>query len=284
MKFYVYELVRKSDGKVLYVGKGSGRRMDLHHLFASGGRTAKQRNLYASLRAIVDSGDDFFGRKVFESDDEGEVLQKELEIINEYGLDNLLNGVSAHVFGAINSQKAAQVRQAISKARTGMKFSDEHRKNIQKAISARPPRSEEWRHHQVLGQTGITHKKHSNALPPGLKRQSELAKYRRFYQTHHEQRLADANARNDAFRLQKWQSTLTTKGLSLDTPMPQIIGPLATLTPEQRGERKRARERVNHALRKARADGNDAEIERLEAERHKMDEAIVASLVAELLA
>lgn len=182
MTFYVYELVRKSDEKVIYVGKGSGRRLDMHRMFASKWKTGKQHQLYAALSALLQSGDDFYSRKVFESDDEGEVLQKELETINRYGLDNLLNGVSAHVFGAINTQRATDVRQKISQARKGMKFSDEHRENIRRAALARPPRTPEQRLRQTLGQTGIKHKKHSNALPPELKRQRRLDTYARAYQ------------------------------------------------------------------------------------------------------
>lgn len=293
-RFYVYELVRKSNGKVIYVGKGSGRRMDLHRLFAQGWNTRKQRKLYAQLSAVLQSGDDFFARKVFESDDEGEVLDKELETINRYGLDNLFNGVSSHIFGAINSEKAAQVRQAISRARLGMKFSDEHRANIRKALLNRPPRTPEHRLHQSLAQTGRPHPKVYPATTPEQRiakripalnaeerRERYLAKHARMYQKRRVSELARLKSERDTAKERRWGDLLASKGLPPDTPPPVIFGPLAHLTKDQRIERKRARERINHVLRQARVSGDVAQIERLEIERRKLDEAqeIVSALL-----
>ena len=112
--------------------------------------------------------------------------------------------------------------------------------------------------------------------PPDLKRQSELAKYARYYDKTRERQLARLKSINDVKRQQHWRAELTRKGLSLDTPIPRIIGPLATYSPEQRLQRRRARDRLNHALRGARAVGNQAEIDRLQAERRKMDEVVTA--------
>lgn len=193
MRFYVYELVRKSDGKVIYVGKGSGRRMDLHKLFARGWSTRQQRKLYAQLSAVLTSGDDFTARKVFESDDEGEVLQKEIELIQHYGIDNLFNGVSSKLFGMVNSEKAAQVRQAISRARQGMKFSAQHRERIRQANLRRPPPTADQRARQSVAQTGKPHPKtfpdmpleqriaqRAPALTPEERKQREIEKHRRY--------------------------------------------------------------------------------------------------------
>lgn len=274
MRFYVYVLKRESDDVVIYVGKGTGRRMDMHAGFAGPWATKNQRGLYAKLKALRDGGDDFYAEKVFQSDDEGEVLRKEIDVINSYGLDNLYNGVSASVFGITNSQKAQAVRDAISKARTGMKFSDEHRANIRKANLAKPPRTAEHRRNQSLGQTGIKHKKHSNALPPDVKRERVLAMHKRQYQKRRESELARLQTERDADRQKRWQAELTRRGLPLDTPMPRIIGPLAAYSPEQRLVRKRAREKLNHRLRRARAAGDATELARLEVERRKLDEAV----------
>ena len=128
---------------------------------------------------------------------------------------------------------------------------------------------------QTLTQLGIHHKKHSNALPPEEKQQHRLDTYRRSYSKRSETILAKLKAERDAEKLRDWQATLQAKGLPLDTPMPAVLSPLAALTPEERAERKRARERFNHAIRKATAAGDTAELERLRAERRKMDETII---------
>jgi hypothetical protein len=117
MKFYVYELVRVSDGKVLYVGKGSGTRLKVHRWnttkFIKRGWIPNQSHLYSALADLIKSGDDFTGRKIFESDTEIEALQHETDTIRRYGIENLLNGVTYPLFGLINSQKVAAYRLAV---------------------------------------------------------------------------------------------------------------------------------------------------------------------------
>lgn len=167
--------------------------MDLHKLFASGWHTRQQKKLYAQLSAVLAAGDDFVARKVFESDDEGEVLQKEIETIQQHGIDNLFNGVSSKLFGAITSQKAAQVRQAISRARKGMKFSAEHREKLRQANLRRPPPTPEQRQRQSAAQTGKAHPRtfpemsldqriaqRVPALTPEERKQREIEKHRRY--------------------------------------------------------------------------------------------------------
>lgn len=193
--FYVYELVRKSDGQVIYVGKGCGRRMHQHRWQVQRGHWHVQDNLYQQLKALRDAGDDFEARKVFETEDELAALNKEVELINHYGIDNLLNGVSSKLFGAVSSERAAQTRQAISRARQGMKFSDEHRANISKAALARPPRTPEQRQNQSLGQLGKKRGPYKNKLSPEASRAASLARYRRYYQ----KRKATAEAIVDTF-------------------------------------------------------------------------------------
>lgn len=208
--FYVYELVRKTDGKVIYVGKGCGRRMHHHRWHVERGHWKVQGNLYQKLKALRDSGDDFEARKVFESDDELAVLNKEIELINKYGIDNLLNGVSSKLFGAVSSERAEATRQAISRARTGMKFSDEHKENIRKANLARPPRTDAHRRNQSLGQTGKKRGPYKNKLAPEESRKLRLAKYRRHYQKHREAILAKLQYQRDAARQSTAESIVNT--------------------------------------------------------------------------
>ena len=248
-----------------------------HHWHVDRGHWKFQDKLYRQLKALVDSGDDFFPRKVFETDDENEVIRKEIETINHYGIDNLLNGVSSILFGAVTSDKALAVRQAISKARTGMKFSDEHRDNIRKASLSRPPRTDLHRKNQSLGQTGKTRKPYANKLSPEESERLRLAKFRRYYSKHKADILAQKKLQNDAARLQQWQSK------AQGQPLPSRITPIAHLTPEQRQERKRARERINHAMRKAKSTGDQAEIDRLTAERKKLDAGLAEAIVSSLM-
>lgn len=183
--------------------------MDAHNWNVERGQWKQQKALYAQLKSLVDSGDSFSARKVFESDTEMDVINKEIELINHYGIDSLFNGVSSKLFGAVSSEKALAVRQAISRARMGMKFSDEHRENIRKANLAKPPRTPEARRNQSIGQTGIKHKKHSHALSPEEQRRRRLATYQRSYQKHREGILAGLQAKRDAARQSTAESIVT---------------------------------------------------------------------------
>lgn len=250
--------------------------MAAHNWNVERGQWKQQKALYAQLKALVDSGDGFSARKVFESDTEMDVINKEIELINHYGIDNLFNGVSSKLFGAVSSEKALAVRQAISRARMGMKFSDEHRKNIGLAQKGRI-QTPEWIKNNADARRGQKRAPYTNKLSPEASREAHLARYGRYYQKTRLNQLAQKKAQNDAARLQQWQSK------SPGQPLPSRITPIAHLTPEQRQERKRARERTNHALRKARAAGDKAEIDRLTAERQKLDTGLAESIVSAML-
>lgn len=86
MKFYVYTLTY--DGWVFYVGKGSGQRMDSHRYLAEKGANLK---LYDFIRELWAEGGDYEAVKVFETDDEEEALTYEQGLIEEYGVDRLIN-------------------------------------------------------------------------------------------------------------------------------------------------------------------------------------------------
>ena len=250
--------------------------MAAHNWNIERGQWKQQKGLYAQLKALVDSGGSFFPRKVFESDTEMDVINKEIELINHYGIDNLFNGVSSKLFGAVTSDKALAVRQAISRARTGMKFSDEHRRNIGLSQKGRV-QTPEWIKNNADARRGQKREPYANKLSPEESERLRLAKFKRYYAKHSQDILANLQLQRDAERLQQWQSKATGQ------PLPSRITPIAHLTPEQRQERKRARERINHAMRKAKATGDQAEIDRLTAERKRLDAGLAEAIVSSLM-
>jgi hypothetical protein len=200
VRFYVYELVRQSDGKVIYVGKGSGRRLHFHKWAVATKRSTHQPKLYSQLSALVEAGDDFSARKVFESEDEAAVLQKELVAIAHYGIDTLLNGVSAHLFGAITTEKAVAVRKAISRARKGMKFSAEHCKAISDAQRGRK-QYPEWVAASAAARVGKKRGPYKNTLPTEERRTRRLAVYKRSYQKRRLKILKNLKEKRDLARM-----------------------------------------------------------------------------------
>jgi len=73
-----------------------------------------QLGLYRRLRNLIESGRDFEPRKVFESDNELDVLTEENRRINLYGLHNLFN--STNLSGSSPENYTEMIRQAMSKA------------------------------------------------------------------------------------------------------------------------------------------------------------------------
>lgn len=97
-KFYTYELVVSISGKVCYVGKGQGTRISAHHRRVAVLLRRRKRGvkiscgpLYRQLLNLVDGGDQFLSRKVFETDSEAEALAEETRRILLYGIDTLFN-------------------------------------------------------------------------------------------------------------------------------------------------------------------------------------------------
>ncbi|RLI99135.1 MAG: hypothetical protein DRP08_07560, partial [Candidatus Aenigmatarchaeota archaeon] len=57
LKFYVYKLIT-SDDELIYVGKGSGNRMNKHSQIAMGNSINRTKNpkLYNKIRKIINDG------------------------------------------------------------------------------------------------------------------------------------------------------------------------------------------------------------------------------------
>ena len=161
---------------------------------------------------------------------------------------------------SLGKPKTAEHARAISLAKTGVPLSESHKQHMSKAM---------------LGTKRGHYKTRVDALPPEERHARRLDTYRRSYAKRAPIVLVKLQAERDAVRLSKWQAECASKGLPLDTPLPGRISPLVMMDEQQRVERKRARERINHHLRKAVANGDQAEIVRLGSERRKLDDGLI---------
>lgn len=80
-KYYVYGLVDPRDGRVKYIGKGSGKRILRHVSNAKNGKIEKNPYKYNSIRKILKEYDDIAYRIFFRTNDESEAYIKEAELI-----------------------------------------------------------------------------------------------------------------------------------------------------------------------------------------------------------
>jgi hypothetical protein len=165
--------------------------------------------------------------------------------------------ISAALSGKL---KSAAYRAAISTGLKGVPHSAEH--NANNALAR-------------IGKKRGHYKTRVDALDPEERHARRLDTYRKSYQKRSAAILAKLQAERDARRQAEWQVALEARGLPKGTPLPARRTPLGFLTDEQRMARKRARERINHGLRKAKIAGDTEAIVRLEAERIKLDECLV---------
>jgi|TARA_B100001971_G_C18153649_1_gene517276 hypothetical protein len=126
MKYYVYTL-NDTQGNPFYVGKGTGRRMYIHEWnvqrdsLPNGGN----KHLYHKIKKVGDI--DY--QIIFRSNDEQKCYDKEIELIEKYGIENLCN----LTYGGDGLRATDEIKAKISKALTGLKQSKEtisKRKNI----------------------------------------------------------------------------------------------------------------------------------------------------------
>ena len=88
--FYIYLLISSLDEKVFYVGKGFGRRMYWHKKKAIN-KEHYNIHLQRKILKLIQLGGKIKYEKVFESTNEEEVFNQEVETIKYFGLENLCN-------------------------------------------------------------------------------------------------------------------------------------------------------------------------------------------------
>lgn len=90
--YYVYFLISPLDDKVFYIGKGKGNRMRRHVHLAKRGKISNGNDyLFRKIKSILESYDDVIYKVVFKTEDEIKAYEKEIELIKNYGLENLCN-------------------------------------------------------------------------------------------------------------------------------------------------------------------------------------------------
>lgn len=101
MQFYVYTLAYP-DGKVFYVGKGQGNRINQHEHEARTGKDITNKHKVGVIRKIWAGGGEVVKEKIYETYDEQEALEVEQALIASIGRSNLTNltdggeGTSGH--------------------------------------------------------------------------------------------------------------------------------------------------------------------------------------------
>jgi hypothetical protein len=91
---YVYVLINKLNGEIIYVGEGTGRRIHHHLRFVENNEKPNRRinpHLFYKCKEILRSGGEIIEKKIFENLTKGEALDLEEELIKRVGIDNLCN-------------------------------------------------------------------------------------------------------------------------------------------------------------------------------------------------
>ena len=111
LPYYVYELRNSLTGDVFYVGKGKGSRMYVHEKEAKNGKACKKSHY---IREILRSGGQIEAKAVETFKDEADAYRAEKELIEVYGLQNLVNIVSG---GVLSPSAIAAIKDRKEKAR-----------------------------------------------------------------------------------------------------------------------------------------------------------------------
>lgn len=155
--YYVYHLI-DLDGKTFYVGMGKRRRMYNHvYNVKRGVIPNNNQHLYNKIKKILEIGDVTY-KKVFESYDRDEVIQREIDDIAEIGMDNLCNKTPGGDVGFCSGTHTVETRKKISDALKtkhpfrGKTFNETHKKNISKALTGKTLTEE---HRKNIGQSRI---------------------------------------------------------------------------------------------------------------------------------
>lgn len=129
-EFYVYHHVRKSDGRVFYVGKGKGRRM-----FAANGRNSKWRNFVAKYG-------DWYPVVIAAGLSESEAHKIEMDEISMIGRENLCNltdggdGVSGYKFTPEQREKLSISHVGVQAGKKHPLYGKEKKSETREKISA----------------------------------------------------------------------------------------------------------------------------------------------------
>lgn len=140
--YYVYHLI-DLDGKTFYVGMGSGRRM-YHHVYNVKRNIIPNSNmhLFNKIKKILKNGDVSY-KKVFESYNRDEVIEREIIDINKIGMHNLCNKTPGGDVGFCGGTHTIETRKKISKALKtkhpfrGKELSEIHKMNIAKSLTGK---------------------------------------------------------------------------------------------------------------------------------------------------
>ncbi len=135
LKFYVYKLIT-SDDEVIYVGKGSGNRMNKHMQIAMGNSINRTKNpkLYNKIKKIINNGGFIKSEVVFESTSETDCLSEEVKIIGEIGLENLCNltiggeGTSGYFLSEETRMKMSEAKK--KQWKDGRKITKKHKEKL----------------------------------------------------------------------------------------------------------------------------------------------------------
>ena len=159
--FYVYELFNPIKKQPFYIGKGKNDRYK-HHFTKKSNNKHKEN----TIRKIISSGEKVIVKIIFRSNNELDALNKESELILDYGrvdnntgiLTNLTNGGEGKS-GYIMSESSKINRSNNSKGDKNSMYNKKHRtESIQKMSEVRKNKyetgeiiptkhSEEWREH-----------------------------------------------------------------------------------------------------------------------------------------
>ena len=124
-RFYVYEHRRKTDGITFYVGKGC-RKRDIQ-------KTGRNTYWHRVVKAH-----DYTVHRIYEGITEAEAAQKEIDLIEAYGLENLCN-VTAGGGGMTGYKHSQESKDKISESNRNRIYSPETLAKMSKNSSARRP-------------------------------------------------------------------------------------------------------------------------------------------------
>jgi len=141
-KFYVYYL-KTNDNELIYVGKGSGKRMYKHVEIANGNSINRSKNpkLYNKISFVFKNGGYVFPEIIFESEIEQECHDKEVKLIEEIGLKNLCNltpggeGTSGYKLSDKTRQKMSDYWKGKKSNSSGKTRTDEFKENCRERMS-----------------------------------------------------------------------------------------------------------------------------------------------------